>query len=125
MGDCISKANSSPAFWIGSDTSSKLIHQSEDAFADLEQLLPRFGNRRLWQKLLWGHGFQSGLRLMQMIQRALQIGDRERGIGIALSARDSAQCSGELGARSLKLEDELIQILVCHPLEPQFVRQMP
>ncbi len=57
---------SNVAFRSGSITSTKLIHQSKDAFAYLKQLLPRLRNRSLRQKLLRRDRFQSSLGFVQM-----------------------------------------------------------
>src|SRR6266542_5448481 len=88
----------SPAIRISSGASAKLVHQAEDAFADLKQLLPRLGNRRLRQKVLWGDGFQSGLGLMQMIQRAFQVCHDERSVGETLPASNAVQRAGQFCA---------------------------
>src|SRR6266705_955502 len=67
------------------------IHQSKDAFADLEQFLPRFRNHCLWQELLRRDRLQACLRLVQMIQRAFQIRNRKRVIGEALATGEAVQ----------------------------------
>src|SRR5438552_1294268 len=108
----IAKSVLGPAFRFVSGASAKLVHQPEDAFADLKQLLPRVRNHRLRQKLLRRDGFQSGLGLVQMIQRALQVRDRESSVSKTLATRNVVQRSGQLCAGRLKLKDELTQIVV-------------
>ena len=90
---------------------AKPVHETKDAFADLEQLFPRLGSHRVGQKLPGRRRLQSGLRLVQMIQRALQRCDLERRVGEVIPASDAVQGPGQLGARSLELENELCAII--------------
>src|SRR6266699_1698538 len=60
-----------------------------------------------------------------MVQRAFQVGDRERRGRKTFPAGDAVQRSGQLCAGSLELEDELAQILVVGFIETQFVSLMP
>src|SRR6266446_2835848 len=110
---------------FGLGASTKLVHQSKDAFPNLKQLLPRLRNHRLWQKLLRRDGFQSVLRLVQMVQRAFQARDGERGVTKSRTAGDAIQGSGQFCAGSLELEDELPQILVGRFIQTQFVSLAP
>src|ERR1039458_4235901 len=75
----------------GSGASPELIHQMENPFADLEQLLPRFLNHCLRQKLPGRDRLQSGLRLVQMIQGPLQVCDSESGVGKPLPTSNAVQ----------------------------------
>ena len=91
----------------------------EDAFADLEQLLPRFRNCRHRQQPLWGDCFQASLGFVQVIQRALQAGDQEAGFSMSFPTSNAVQGSSQFYARSLEFEDELLQILVAGLLKVQ------
>ena len=56
---------------------AKLVHQFQDAFADFKEFSARFGNHFLRQQLLRRDGFEPGLCLVQMVERAFQIRDGE------------------------------------------------
>src|SRR5882672_9940592 len=103
---------SSLTFRIVSSASAELVHQAQDAFTDLKHLLPRLRNHSLRQKLLRRDGFQSGLRLVQMIQRAFQVRDGKRSVSKTLPTGNAIQRSCQLCARCLKFENELTQIVV-------------
>ena len=65
------------------------------------------------------------LRLVQMIQRPLQVGDRERRVREVLPASNATQGAGQLGPRGLKLKDELLQILVRGLIQAQVIGLLP
>ena len=81
-----------------------IVHLLKDAFAEREQLLARFGDQRLGQKLFSGDGFECGLRTVQAIQGAFQGGDGEGSVGRALVAGIGIQGTGQLCATALEFE---------------------
>src|SRR5438552_6814901 len=60
-----------------------------------------------------------------MIKRAFQVRDGERRVRKTFPTGDAIQRPGQLGAGSLELENELIQILIGGFIEAQFVSLMP
>src|SRR5260370_12482663 len=60
-----------------------------------------------------------------MVQRTIQARDGERGVNKSRTAGDAVQSPGQFCAGSLKLKDELPQILVGRFIQTQFVGLAP
>ena len=75
---------------------AKLIHQFQDAFADFKQFLARLGNHFLRQQFLRRNGLQPRLRLVQMVERALQVGNGECAVARPAALGNAMQRAGQV-----------------------------
>jgi len=68
--------------------SAILVHQLKNTFSNSEELTAGFDNSACGEKLLAGHTFKTGLRLVEVTEGAFEISDREGRIGHRLPLRD-------------------------------------
>lgn len=103
----------------------ELLHEVEDGFTDLEQLTPCFGREGRWQEGVRGAGqarfgrdsFEGDLGLVQVIERAFEIGDREGRVGQGHTPGDGAEGAGKFRTGDLEPEQQPMEIVVGRRLE--------